>query len=346
MTASVNEVPASDSSVPQPTGEAHALERAAYALGCSEGLLQDVRAALWDRREAVSEARLAGESLTLAHLLAEEALLGERGTSLRSSSARRWLSALWLVREASSEAPALSGPHWHAVLSCLDSQTLTTQARASLRRWSEELRGLWARQGGLAASSMVVAPSHEAPDTGLGAQLGRLASHALLHHAGLTAGVAAPLISVAKRVSPRPERTARGRDGQVERDRPCALWLSALRAALEERSTLVRALRACAARDRKQVAGLPRCAGSTLAVLAQMERTPVATLTSVSHESRICFPTTLRAMHRLLDAGIVREITGRRSKRVFAYEGYVRLLEPDLGNGTAESPPEPASSRP
>jgi hypothetical protein len=186
MTASVNEVPASDSSVPQPTGEAHALERAAYALGCSEGLLQDVRAALWDRREAVSEARLAGESLTLAHLLAEEALLGERRTSLRSSSARRWLNALWLVREASSEAPALSGPHWHAVLSCLDSQTLTTQARASLRRWSEELRGLWARQGGLAASSMVVAPSHEAPDTGLGAQLGRLASHALLHHAGRT----------------------------------------------------------------------------------------------------------------------------------------------------------------
>lgn len=346
MTASVSEVATSDPAIPQANAEVHAVERAAYALGCNEGLLSEVPAALWDRREAVSEAHHAGGPLTLKDLLEDEALQGERGISPRSAVARRWLNGLWLVREASPAASPLSFPHWHAVLSCLDSQVLTTQALASLRRWSEGLRGLWARHGGLAASSMVVAPSHEAPDSVLAAQLGRLASHALLHHAGLSAGVAAPLTSVTKLVPPRPERMSHARDGKAQRDRPCALWLSGLRAALEQRRAVVRALRAHADRDRKRVAGLPRCAGSTLAVLAQLERTPVATLTSVSDESRICFPTTLRAMHRLLDAGIVREITGRRSKRVFAYEGYVRLLEPDLGNGTAESPPEAAGSQP
>lgn len=89
MTASVSEVATSDPTIPQANAEVHAVERAAYALGCNEGLLSEVPAALWDRREAVSEAHHAGGPLTLKDLLEDEALQGERGIARTSGAARR-----------------------------------------------------------------------------------------------------------------------------------------------------------------------------------------------------------------------------------------------------------------
>ena len=310
-----------------PDGVAPVLERAAYELGRSEEVLNEVPGAVWDQREAASEARLAGESLTLAQLL-EDLALPERSGADRSSAARGWLHALRLARDPSPGLSALTVPHWHAVSSCLvpkdaDSEPL----KGDLGREGEALRVLLATHGGLAAASSVSRVCPTASPCKRAARLARLASHALLHHSGLSTRGVAPLAAIASSSSHADSGSLEEETAGMS-DRPCVVWLTALQRALAERRSLVRALVELAERDARRVAELPRCASYTLAVLAQLRKTPVATLTSVSQETRICFPTTLRAMQRLLDCGIVREVTGRRSKRAFAYESYVQLLEP------------------
>jgi hypothetical protein len=38
------------------------------------------------------------------------------------------------------------------------------------------------------------------------------------------------------------------------------------------------------------------------------------------------FPTAAKAMQRLVEAGISRELTGQRRNRVFVYDAYLRIL--------------------
>lgn len=321
-----------------------ALERTAHALGRSEELLVDVPPAIWDRREAVCESRLAGESLTLADLLEDLAVPEGRSGATRSSAARRWLDALWLVRAPTPEVSPLSARHWHAVSGCLMPDGAAEDAKGILERQNEDLRVLWIKHGGLAAASMIGRSLATANPSEPASRLARLASHALLHHAGLSARAVAPLAVTF--TSSREEPGFSAERAASAGARPCVVWLTALQRALAERRALVRTLIERAERDAQRVAELPRCATSTLAVLAQLRKTPVTTLTAVSHETRICFPTTLRAMQRLLTSGIVREITGRRSKRVFAYDAYVRLLEPGGAASDAPTPPPHATRAP
>ena len=311
-----------------------ALEQAAYALGHSNALEDDVPAVLWNCREAVNESRLLGEPLSLLQLLEDHAAAEGRSIAVRSDAARRWLSALWLIRETSPTAPVLSSAHWQAVLSSLAADPRLALTPSFLR-WSGDLRDGWQQCGALATASTVVPPTWAGAETGHAGPLARLACHALLHHGGLAAVAVAPLAEMALEHAPDrgdhalPPEVLRSARGTI---RPGAghgvAWLESLSRALRSRRALVQRLRAQGECDLRRVAGLPRCAASTVAVLAQMRKTPVATITRVSHEARICFPTTLRAMQRLMDCGIVRELTGRRSKRIFAYHAYVQLLEP------------------
>lgn len=317
-------------------GLGHALERAAYALGCGATVADELSADVWNGREAVCEARLLGEPLPLARLLAEETLPESRDAlASRDHGARRWLKALWWVRQVPAGTPVLSAAHWQAVLSSLVDHPESVVSMSALVRWSEALREDWEARGALAAACAVSAPDCEPSRGALALQLSRLASHALLHHGGLAAGPVTPLTEVAGYLSAsdylnvaRAESSlGEGGRSSVSHSRAMAL-LEALVRGLRARRRLLDALRHQGEVDAAKVADLPRCATSTLAIVAQLRRTPVATITGISQETRICFPTTLRAIQRLIDCGIVREITGRRSKRVFAYEAYVRLLEP------------------
>lgn len=336
----------------KPEGLGHALERAAYALGCGATVADELAADVWNGREAVCEARLQGEPLPLARLLAEQAMPESRDAlASRAHGARRWLKALWLVREAPAGAPLLSAAHWQAVLSSLVDHPEAVVSMSAIVRWSEALREDWEARGALAAACAVSAPDCEPSRGALALQLSRLASHALLHHGGLAAGAVTPLAEVAGFLSasdclefPRAEPSLGAGGRSCVPHSHATAWLEALGRGLRARRRLLHTLRHQGEGDAAKVADLPRCATSTLAILAQLRRTPVATITGISQETKICFPTTLRAIQRLIDCGIVREITGRRSKRVFAYEAYVQLLEPiavepafrfDIGAGHA-----------
>lgn len=312
----------------------HRVERAAFALGRAEALAREVSPALWDRREAVWESRLGGAPLSLVELLAAETADDGVPDAGPVAAAQHWLAALQELRTVPTTEPALSPAHWRAAVARLERGKRSHGPLGGRDQGQASLRRLWIRHGGLGAAARVaVAGVTQSPGLAI---LGRLAAHALLHHAGLAVAAVAPVAAAATAPSDGPT----GADGRADLRRGMSPgvgdWLHGLLGGVEERHAVTQSLREQVARDADRVSRLPRCAASTLAVLAQFQRTPVATITSVSQAAGLCFPTTLRATQRLKDCGVLREVTGRRSGRVFAYVAYLRLLEP-AGAAGAES---------
>lgn len=78
--------------------------------------------------------------------------------------------------------------------------------------------------------------------------------------------------------------------------------------------------------DRARVQALGRQAGNVLRVFEALRARPLATIGSLCERAGLAFPTAARAVAALERLGIVREITGRKRERVFAYGGYLSLL--------------------
>ena len=53
---------------------------------------------------------------------------------------------------------------------------------------------------------------------------------------------------------------------------------------------------------------------------------PLTTLNALTASTGASYPTVARAVDALEDLGIVREITGRKRERVFAYTRYLAIL--------------------
>jgi Fic family protein len=56
---------------------------------------------------------------------------------------------------------------------------------------------------------------------------------------------------------------------------------------------------------------------------------PMVTLPSVIKLLDVSKPTAVRTIKLLQDAGILRETTGKRRDRVYAYHHYLQVLTPD-----------------
>ncbi len=78
--------------------------------------------------------------------------------------------------------------------------------------------------------------------------------------------------------------------------------------------------------DSKRVRGLDRNAASGLRVFDAFRARPLATLNALAASTGASFPTATRAVDALERLGIVREITGRKRERVFAYTRYLAIL--------------------
>ena len=71
---------------------------------------------------------------------------------------------------------------------------------------------------------------------------------------------------------------------------------------------------------------LGRRAGSALRVHQALTSHPIRSLSQVCDHSGLTPPTASSAMKSLVELGIAREITGRRRGRLFAYDGYLSIL--------------------
>lgn len=82
--------------------------------------------------------------------------------------------------------------------------------------------------------------------------------------------------------------------------------------------------------DSTRIQASGRSAATTLRVLQALHERPIGTLNDVSRRTGLSFPASAKAMIALVDAGLVRELTGFRRNRVFAYDKYLAIL----GEGT------------
>jgi Fic family protein len=79
-------------------------------------------------------------------------------------------------------------------------------------------------------------------------------------------------------------------------------------------------------KDRARIGAGGRAAGSALRVHDVLRERPLVSLKVVSERTRLSFPAATSGMRMLADLGIVREQTGRRRNRVFAYHRYLSIL--------------------
>ena len=80
------------------------------------------------------------------------------------------------------------------------------------------------------------------------------------------------------------------------------------------------------AEDFERVRQRGSTAASALRVLAALRERPIISLGAVCSASGMSFPTASKGMQLLLQLGVVRELTGFRRNRLFAYERYLGVL--------------------
>jgi Fic family protein len=78
--------------------------------------------------------------------------------------------------------------------------------------------------------------------------------------------------------------------------------------------------------DRVRIRTLGRSAASMLQVHDLLQRQPIVSIIPASHELKVTHPTVMKAIANLEKLGIVREISGRRRGRLFAYARYMSIL--------------------
>jgi Fic family protein len=78
--------------------------------------------------------------------------------------------------------------------------------------------------------------------------------------------------------------------------------------------------------DAARAQTLGRAAANALRVFDAFRARPLATLPALTKQTGASYPTVARAVEALENLGIVREITGRKRERVFAYTRYLDIL--------------------
>ncbi len=118
--------------------------------------------------------------------------------------------------------------------------------------------------------------------------------------------------------------------GAVRRDGDWIGWLRFFAEAVSEtaRSAVDTAhkLTALLKSDRGRIHSLGRRAAAAAQVHARFSQRPLASITKLRAETGMSIPAITRGLEALEQIGIVREMTGRRRGRVYAYDQYLRLL--------------------
>ena len=87
-----------------------------------------------------------------------------------------------------------------------------------------------------------------------------------------------------------------------------------------------RALMKLAAADEKRVEAIGKAAGSALRVHRMLQAQPLISIASASKQLKLTFPTVTASLKHLEKLGIVRETTGSKYGRLYAYVRYLKIL--------------------
>lgn len=81
-------------------------------------------------------------------------------------------------------------------------------------------------------------------------------------------------------------------------------------------------------KDRIHISQMGRSARSCLRIHEQMKAQPITSITALSQAINLTPTTTATSLAKLTNIGIVKEITGGKYGRLYAYEGYLKILAP------------------
>jgi Fic family protein len=79
-------------------------------------------------------------------------------------------------------------------------------------------------------------------------------------------------------------------------------------------------------RDREKIAGFGRAETSALKIHRALMKSAVATSAMLARETGLPAATVNKTLDKLAKSGIVREITGKRRRRIFAYADYIEIM--------------------
>lgn len=113
---------------------------------------------------------------------------------------------------------------------------------------------------------------------------------------------------------------------QGDWERWLAFFIDGVRQTADSAVTTAERLGTLFREDRDHIVGMGRRAGSALRVHDALKARPLASVQDVSARSGLSFPAVAASIDLLADLGIVRERTGRRRNRIFAYDRYLAIL--------------------
>lgn len=103
-------------------------------------------------------------------------------------------------------------------------------------------------------------------------------------------------------------------------------FLTGVRETAEQAVGAARRILALLEEDRKKIEALGRPAASVLRVFQHTQTNPIFSIQTASEKVGISFPTATAAVGRMQKLGILREVTGKRWRRLFVYDAYLNIL--------------------
>jgi Fic family protein len=79
-------------------------------------------------------------------------------------------------------------------------------------------------------------------------------------------------------------------------------------------------------RDREAIQSIGKAAGSALRVQHALQKNPISSIQKLAKVTGLTIPTTTLALEKLYNLGIVKELTGLKRGRLFAYRKYISVL--------------------
>ena len=99
----------------------------------------------------------------------------------------------------------------------------------------------------------------------------------------------------------------------------------------EQATDTARRLLALLAADRQRIQSLGRPAGSALQVHDHLKRHPITTISKTTGALQLSAPTVTASMKHLERLGVVKELTGHKRNRQYAYGRYIDILNEGIG---------------
>jgi Fic family protein len=79
-------------------------------------------------------------------------------------------------------------------------------------------------------------------------------------------------------------------------------------------------------KDKEKIELFGRGAASALLIYRYAQANPLFSIKNAAREMKVSFPTASSAVARMIEAGILRESSGKRRDRLFLYENYLDIL--------------------